>query len=91
MSLKPLTPLLLLTTLAVASFAAAGCSSDDSTNPRYANKNSNFLGLVTIKPDSFAYTNPTSLTVHSNQVYSAPNVSGTQVSLLCGLFTYDDY
>jgi hypothetical protein len=87
MLLKTLTPLL-AATLAIVSLASVGCSDSD---PRLADKGTNFLDMVTIKPNSFAYTPATSATIHSNDIYSRPNVSGTQVSLLCGLITYDDY
>ncbi len=87
MLLKTLTPLF-AASLAVVSLAVVGCSNSD---PRLADKDTNFFNLVTIKPDSFAHTAAYSATLHSNDVISRPNVSGTQVTLLCGLFTYDDY
>ena len=87
MLLKTLTPLF-AATLAVVSLSVVGCSNSD---PRLANKDTNILNMVRIKPDSFAHTNAFSATLHSNDVYSRPNISGTQVSLLCGLITYDDY
>jgi hypothetical protein len=87
MLLKTLTPLL-AATLAVVSLASVGCSDSD---PRLAHNGTNFFNMVTVKPDSFAYTPATTAEIHSNQIISRPNVSGTQVSLLCGLITYDDY
>jgi hypothetical protein len=87
MLLKTLTPLL-AASLAAVSLASVGCSSSD---PRLAGKDTNFFDMVTIKPDSFAHAPAYSATIHSNEIISRPNVSGTQVSLLCGLITYEDY
>jgi hypothetical protein len=87
MLLKTLTPLI-SATLAVVSLA--GCS-DTPSNPKLAHHDSNFFNIVTVKPDSFAYTPAYSAELHSNDVISRPNISGTQVTLLCGLITYNDY
>ncbi|HVU37732.1 MAG TPA: hypothetical protein VHC95_05315 [Opitutales bacterium] len=89
MKQKSLTPLLCAAALAL-SVAGAGCSSV-SGNPQAADKNRNFLNLIKIEPHSYAETQPATLELHSNDVIERPNTSGTRVSLLAGLFTFEDY
>jgi hypothetical protein len=89
MKLKSLTPLFSAAVLALA-LASTGCSSVGG-NPQAADKDRNFLGLVRIQPRSYAYTQPASLEIHTNDVIEKPNMSGDKVSLLFGLINLEDY
>jgi len=89
MKLKSLTPLFAATAVVLAT-AGAGCSSV-SGNPQVADQDRNFLGLVKIEPHSYAETPPYTLELHSNEVIEKPDMTGTRVTLLEGLFTFEDY
>jgi hypothetical protein len=89
MTLKKLTPLFTAAGLALA-VAGAGCSTT-SGNPQAANQDRNFLGLVKIEPNSFEDSSPSTLEVHTNDLINKPEMSGTRVTLLSGLFTFEDY
>ena len=90
MKLKLTTPLFAATGLALA-LAGSGCSSSSLSDPAAANHTHNFLGLIKIEPNSFAISPPQTLELRSNDVVSKPLVSGTRVTLLEGLITYEDY
>lgn len=89
MKLKSPTPLFTAVVLALA-LAGTGCSSV-SNNPQAADKSSNFLGLVRIEPRSYAYTQPASFEIHTNDLIEKPNMSGNKVSLIWGLINLEDY
>jgi len=87
---KSITPLLLTAALAALALTGSGCSSV-SDMPQAADQDRNFFNIVKIEPDSFLRSSPSTLEIHSNDIISQPNVSGTRVTLLSGLFTYEDY
>lgn len=83
-------------TLAFAILLAAfatGCSSapkGKQLEPVIA-KDTNFLGIITVKPQSFAVDNPSSDVVRTSEIVSRRDFSGTQTTLLWGLISVDDY
>jgi len=89
MTLKKLTPLFTAAGLALA-VASTGCSTT-SGNPQAANQDRNFLGLIKIEPNSYQDSSPNTLELRTNDVINKPNMSGTRVTLLCGLITIEDY
>jgi hypothetical protein len=89
MTLKKLTPLFTVAVLALA-VAGTGCSTT-TDRPTAANQDRNFLGLITIKPNSFAQASPSSAVLHTNDLINSPDMSGTQVSLIWGALNLEDY
>jgi len=89
MKFKSLTPLFTAAGLALA-VAGTGCSTT-AGKPNMANQDRNFLGLVKVEPNSFAKTGPSTLELHTDDVISKPDMSGTRVTLLFGLITLEDY
>lgn len=85
-----------ISTLAVAfvlAIVATGCSSAPKGKQLapVAAKNSNFLGIVTVEPKSFAIDNPNSDVVNTSDIGARRDFSGTQTTLLWGLISIDDY
>jgi hypothetical protein len=89
MTLKKITPLFTATVLALA-IAGTGCSTT-SSHPTAANQDRNLLGIVEIKPNSYAHASPSSDVLHSNELINKPNMSGDQISLLWGAINLEDY
>jgi len=89
MTLKKITPLFTATVLALA-VAGTGCSTT-SSHPAAANQDRNFIGLIEIKPNSYAHASPSSAEVHSNDLINKPNMSGDEISLLWGAVNLEDY
>ena len=89
MTLKKYTPLLTATVLALA-VAGTGCSTT-TAHPGAANQDRNFLGLITIRPNSFAHVSPSSLELHTNELINKPNMSGDEISLVWGAINLEDY
>ncbi len=82
----------LLLALALAAFAT-GCSNapkGKQAEPS-ANKDTNILGIVHIKPQSFAVSSPNSGVVRTSELTARRDFSGTQTSLLWGLISIEDY
>lgn len=73
-----------------------GCDSTnfehDSTG-LYAknNQGTNVLGIVDTSPQSYKTIKPTTLELHTDELYKRKNISGDNVSLLWGAFTFADY
>jgi hypothetical protein len=89
MTLKKYTPLFTASVLALA-VAGTGCSTT-TAHPSAANQDRNLLGLITIKPDSFAHASPSSTELHTNELINSPDMSGTQISLIWGAINLEDY
>ncbi len=89
MTLKKYTPLFTATVMALA-LAGTGCSST-TAHPSAANQDRNFIGLIKIKPNSYAQASPSSFELHSNDIINKPDMTGTQISLLWGMVNLEDY
>jgi hypothetical protein len=89
MTLKKYTPLFTAAVLALA-LVGAGCSTT-SSHPQAVNQDRNFIGLVDIKPHSYASTSNSSIAVHTNELINKPDMTGDQVSLLWGMVNLEDY
>lgn len=89
MTLKKITPLFTAAVLALA-VAGTGCSTT-TQYPAAANQDRNLLGIIEIKPGSFAHTSPSSGDLHANDLINKPNMSGDQISLLWGAVNLEDY
>ena len=90
MKLTKITTLLVAFALAVF---AVGCSSAPKGKQLepVAAKEKNFLGIVSVKPQSFQVTPPIGDTVRTSEITARRDYSGTQTSLLWGLISIEDY
>ncbi|MGE9293204.1 MAG: hypothetical protein ACQKBW_06295 [Puniceicoccales bacterium] len=90
---RPSLPLLPIA-FGLAALFLAGCNSyeHDSTG-LYAknNRGTNVLGIVDTSPASYKKVSDTTLQVESDEVVKRKNISGDNVSLFWGAFTYTDY
>lgn len=86
---------LLTLALGIATLSFTGCKSayeHDSTG-LYAknNRGTNILGIVDTTPSSYKEIGQTTDAVRTNELYKRKNISGDNVSLLWGAFTFADY
>lgn len=66
----------------------SGCSSVSHNGARHVNV---LGGVATVQQGKFAQHHPVSFSVKRSDWSSERNISGTETSLLWGLFTYSDY
>ncbi len=80
--------------LALLAIFAIGCSSAPKGTKQTsssASKNSNFLGIVSVRPNSFQAVEPASARVSTSDIGDRRDFSGTQTSLFWGLISVEDY
>jgi len=89
--MKPTKKLSLLVSLVAAAALLSGCQSKNDGYAAYKNENSNFLGLVQVRPNSYYPTQKATFQVSTDELWAREDFSGNNVELLWGAFTYTDY
>lgn len=85
---KQLISLSVFLTLAFASFLMTGC---DKGRSQIGPRETNLLGAVKIEKENYTPSRPTTVAIHTDELYPRSNFSGDKVTLLWGLVTLKDY
>ncbi|MEM7792220.1 MAG: hypothetical protein AAF546_12520 [Verrucomicrobiota bacterium] len=81
--------LLLILALIINCSVLTGCY--DKQQAEMAPKETNILGIASVKEDSYEYTTASTVAIQTDELFSRKNYSGKRTELLWGLITIKDY
>jgi len=62
-----------------------------SSSANIVPKETNLLGIVTVQPNSYTPSSPTTFSLSTDEFFNRKNFSGGKTTLLWGLITLKDY